>query len=277
MDNFVFVVFDDEASTYDGLRRMKRLHAEGSLTLYGWAVVKKEASGSWAIKDINGSDLGAGTAIGSLTGALIGLIGGPVGALVGVGTGALVGMLADLRKADVSGDFLQQAAEAMDRGSFAILAEVTEAWEAPLEIEMGAGGGRLIREPQLVFEAEKIEREAAARRAELDRLKAELKQVSHDQRTNIEKQIGKATDGLKAAAARLDAQRDKLVDRTETRIKALEQQIAETREERRLDLTRRLAETRADLDARKVKIGQALDLAKQALGPDPQHHAQKAA
>lgn len=277
MDNFVFVVFDNEASTYDGLRRMKRLHAEGSLTLYGWAVVNKEASGSWVMKDTNGSDLGIGTAIGTLTGALIGLIGGPVGALVGVSTGALVGMLADLRKADVSGDFLQQAAAAMDRGSFAILAEVTETWEAPLEIEMEVSGGRLIREPQLLFEAEKIEREAEVRRAELDRLKAELKQASHDQRTKIEKQIGKATDSLKAASARLDAQREKLVARTETRIKALEQQIAEAGEERRLDLTRRLAEMRADLAARKVKIAEALDLAKQALGPDSQHHSQKAA
>lgn len=275
MDNLVFVVFDDEASAYDGLRRMKRLHTEGSLSLYGWAVIKKDASGNWAMKDTNGSDLGAGTAIGSLTGALIGLIGGPVGALVGLSTGALVGMLADLRKADVSGDFLQQAAAAMDGGSFAVLAEVTETWEAPLEIEMEAGGGRLIREPQLVFEAEKIEREAEARRVELDRLKAELKQASHDQRTNIEKQIGKATDSLKAATARLDAQREKLVARTETRIKALEQQIAETQDERRHDLERRLAGMRTDLDARKIKLGQALDIAKQALGPDPQH--QKAA
>lgn len=277
MDNFVFVVFDNEATTYDGLRRMKRLHAEGSLTLYEWTVVKKDASGSWAMKDSSGSDFGAGTLVGSLTGALIGLIGGPVGALVGVSTGALVGMFGDLRKADVSTDFLQQAADAMDRGSFAILAEVTEAWEAPLEIEMEAGGGRLIREPQLVFEAEKIEREAEARRVELDRLRAELKQASLDQRTTIEKQIGKATDGLKAATTRLDAQREKLVSRTETRIKALEQQITETREERRHDLQRRLADMRADLDARKLKLGQALDIAKQALGPDPQRDAQKAA
>src|SRR5207249_2420013 len=123
----------------------------------------------------------------------------------------------------------------------------------------------------------KIEREAEARRTELDRLRSELKQASLDQRTRIEKQIGKASDGLRVATSRLAAQREKLVNRTETRITALEQQIADTRDERRHDLERRLVETRADLTARKLKMGQSLELAKQALSPDPQHHPKKAA
>lgn len=277
MDNFVFVVFDSEASTYDGLRRIKRLHLEGSLTQYGWAVIEKTASGNWAVKDTNDSDFGTGTLVGSLTGALIGLIGGPIGALVGVSTGALVGMLGDLRKADISSAFLEQAAAAMNKGSFAILVEVTETWEAPLDIEMEAAGGHLVREPQLVFEAEKIEREAEARRAELDRLRTELKQAAVEQRDKIEKQIGKATASLQAATARLDAQRQKLVTRTEAKIKALEQQITEAQHERRVDLERRLAETRADLSARKLKLDQSLDLARQALAPTPQDQTKKAA
>jgi hypothetical protein len=38
-----------------------------------------------------------------------------------------------------------------------------------------------------------------------------------------------------------------------------------------------LAETRADLTARKLKLEQSLELAKQALGRDPQHEAKQAA
>jgi uncharacterized membrane protein len=233
-------------------------------------VIRKSPSGTWSLKEARDPNAGMGTLVGSMAGVLIGLIGGPIGAMIGLSTGALIGFIGDVRKADVSSDFVQQSAEAMSAGSYAILADVTETWEAPLDIEMEGSGGRLVREAQFMFEAEKAEREAEARRAELDRLKAELKGAADDRRAKLEKQFAKASDDLKAAAARLDAQAQKVITRAEQRLDAIVGQIADAQAEHRAALERRRSSMRVDLDARKSKMRQALDLARQALGPNPQ-------
>ena len=50
MSKFVVVVFPNEAQAYQGTRAFMDLHAEGSITLYGMAVVAKDAEGKFAIK-----------------------------------------------------------------------------------------------------------------------------------------------------------------------------------------------------------------------------------
>jgi uncharacterized membrane protein len=51
MSRFVVVVFPNEAQAYQGTRALKDLHADGSLTVYGVAVVAKDAGGKLTIKD----------------------------------------------------------------------------------------------------------------------------------------------------------------------------------------------------------------------------------
>ncbi len=267
MDNYVFVVFDTEVEAYDGLKSIKRMHAEGSVSLYEWAVIEKSASSGWLLKEASNPNAGMGTLVGSLAGALVGLIGGPVGAAIGLSTGGLIGMIGDVRQADVSNEFVRQAADAMAAGNWAILASVAETWEAPLEIEMEATGGRLLREPQFLFEAEKAQREADARRAELERLKSEFGRASAEQRGKIEKHIERATEKLKSAVTRLEEQADKATARAEQRLSAIAQQITVARADRKEALEQRLAEGRADLEARNAKMRQALDLAGEALRP----------
>jgi uncharacterized membrane protein len=40
----IVVVFESEREAYEGTRVLKELHAEGSLTLYGQAVIAKDAT-----------------------------------------------------------------------------------------------------------------------------------------------------------------------------------------------------------------------------------------
>ena len=48
---FVVAVFPTEAKAYDGTRAITDLQAEGSLMLYGMAVVTKAADGTLAVKE----------------------------------------------------------------------------------------------------------------------------------------------------------------------------------------------------------------------------------
>ena len=53
-----------------------------------------------------GDDFPVRTAAGTAIGALVGLLGGPIGLGIGVATGALVGYVADMNRAGVNADYL---------------------------------------------------------------------------------------------------------------------------------------------------------------------------
>ena len=93
---------------------MKELHAEGELTLYGLAVIAKDAGGKLSVKDAP-DDL-PGTAVGSLVGALVGVLGGPAGVVVGMTAGMMLGSISDLLNIGVGADFVDKVSSAVGPG-----------------------------------------------------------------------------------------------------------------------------------------------------------------
>src|SRR5215831_704613 len=95
MDKMLVVIFDDESKAYEGVKALRELHAEASLTLYATAVIAKDTQGKVSVKQA--VDQGpTGTVLGLTTGGLIGLLGGPIGLAVGAATGTIAGSLYDL-------------------------------------------------------------------------------------------------------------------------------------------------------------------------------------
>ena len=62
MSKFVVTTFGTEAKAYEGTQALKELHAKGELTLYGLAVIAKDASGKLSVKEETDDLLG--TAVG---------------------------------------------------------------------------------------------------------------------------------------------------------------------------------------------------------------------
>ena len=56
MDRMVVVVFDNQSKAYEGKEALTHLDAEGSVVLYGYAVVAKDAAGNVTVKQ--SEDLG---------------------------------------------------------------------------------------------------------------------------------------------------------------------------------------------------------------------------
>jgi uncharacterized membrane protein len=78
MDRMLVVVFDNEAKAYEGKKALQQLDNEGSVSVYAYAVLTKNADGTASIKQ--GDDAGPlGTLVGTSLGSLIGLLGGPTG------------------------------------------------------------------------------------------------------------------------------------------------------------------------------------------------------
>ena len=108
MDRMLVVVFDSESKAYEGKRALSQLDSDGSIGLWAYAVVAKNADGTATVKQ--GDDPGplgslAGTALGSLIGVLFGPAGAAFGAIAGLSGGAT----ADLVHAGVGDDFVDDA------------------------------------------------------------------------------------------------------------------------------------------------------------------------
>jgi uncharacterized membrane protein len=266
MSKFIVVIVPDETKAYEGSRALRELHAEGSLTLYGMAIVAKAANGNLSVKQsVDEGPLG--TAVGSLTGGLIGLLGGPVGAAIGLGAGAWLGMLRDLTHLGVGGDFLDKVSHELTPGRVAIVAEISEDWVTPLDTRMSVLGGTVVRTWRADFEDQMIREEVAASKAELAQLQAEYQQATAENKAKLKARIDEVQAKAKAASDRLQVRVKQIEQETDARIKALQEQAAKAKGDAKAKFDTRIAELRADGERRSRQLKEAWGLTKAALTP----------
>jgi uncharacterized membrane protein len=264
MSRFVVIVFPEEAKAYQGSRALKELHAEGSLTLYGMAVVVKDAGGKLSIKEA--ADQGPlGTAVGALVGGLIGVIGGPVGLLAGAAGGTAIGSLFDIVNYGVGEDFVAKVSSELTLGKSAVIAEVAETWTTPLDTRMEPLGGIVLRTWRDDFEDEQIAKEIAAEKADWEQLRAEYAQASAETKAKLKAKLDQAKASLDATQKRVDAQMNALDKELKAKIAAMEQQLATAKADTREKINKRIADLRANSQARSDKLKRAWELTKEAL------------
>ncbi len=263
MDKMIVAVFDNETKAYDGLRALKDLHTEGSITEYAAAVVAKDADGKISVKQAD-EEGPVGTFVGLATGSLIGLLGGPVGLAVGAVTGTFAGSLYDLAQVGVGSDFLDEVSQQLVPGKTAVVADVDEEWVTPLDTRIGALGGAVVRRTRDEFVDAQFERDIAADKAELAALKAEHAKAVGEAKAKLQAKID-------ATQQRLQHRRDQLKEwlaaskrEDEARIRSIEEQAAQAKGEIKAKLEARAAKARANHKARTDKLSQAWELVKEA-------------
>jgi uncharacterized membrane protein len=247
------------------------MHRDGTLTLYNDAVVVKEPGGKVAVRRAPDAEP-VGAFGGMLTGGLIGLLGGPVGAAVGLGAGTLIGAAFDLTKEGVDRDFVEDAGARLEPGKAAVIAEIDEQWQVPLDTRMEGLGGKLVRRTQTQIEDAYLEREIETAQKELAVLESET--VAEVKATQTEK-ARKRTETLQA---KIDAARRKVQEKEEElarklesvkeegdrKIAVLDAQKATATAESRAALERRLADVRSDYERRTGRLQEVVDRRKAA-------------
>jgi len=263
MNKMLLVVFDDEKKAYDGLKALKELHAENSLTLYATAVIARDANGKVIVK--HAADQGPiGTAVGLITGSLIGLLGGPVGLAAGAATGVLGGTLYDAAQLGVDTDFLDEGSQKLTPGKAALIAEIDEEWVTPLDTRMESLGGIVCRSVRADFIDAQIDREIAANKAEFAKLKAEYHQAVGDAKAKLKTKVDDAHNRLEARRNLLHKKIEEIKHEGGAKIKSMQEQAAKTTAETKTKLDKRIEEVRADYKVRTDKLHQAWQLIKEA-------------
>jgi len=264
MSKFVVVILSKEDQAYEAVRAIKELHDEGSISLYGFAVVAKDLDGTISIKQE--ADTGPlGAAVGAIVGGLVGMLGGPIGTVVGMAGGAMIGGFGRLFNLGLGSEFVEKTSTELVPGKIAIVAEVDESWESPLDTRMKALHATVLRSWRSDIEDERMSADVARWKGEFESLKAELDHAGAAAKASLKGRMDHAKSEFDAAQAKAKVRVDVLNKELQAKITTLEAQFASNKHAVKDKLEQRIAALRASYNARAAKFSQAWDLTKEGL------------
>jgi len=197
MDRMLVVVFDTEPKAYEGKKTLLQLDGEGSIVVYGYAVVGKNADGTSTVKQSD--DPGPlGTLVGTSLGSIIGMLGGPTGLAIGAATGMVAGSTVDLNNARIGDDFIDDVLKKLTPTKFAVVAEIQEDWTTPVDTRMEAIGGTTFRRALSTVNDAVDDEDTAAMRADMAQFKAEHAKAHADRKAKIQEKINQLDSKIQA-------------------------------------------------------------------------------
>src|SRR5215469_9676314 len=197
MDRMLVVVFDGEGKAYEGKRALLQLDSEGSVSVYGYAVVAKNADGTATIKQ--GDDVGPlETLVGTTLGSLIGVLFGPVGLAIGATAGFTGGATADLYNSGVGDDFVDDVSKFLLPSKVALVAEIDEDWTTPVDTRMEASGGLVFRRALSEVKHQVHDENVSSMKADMAQFKAEQAQAHADRKGKLQEKINQLDSKIQA-------------------------------------------------------------------------------
>jgi len=228
MDRMLVVVFDDESKAYEAQRALLELDNDGSVSVYSYAVLTKNADGTATIE--NSEDTGPlGTLAATSLGALIGVLGGPVGMAVGGAAGALSGATVDVARAGVGNDFINDVSKVLLPKRVALVAEVDEEWTTPVDTRMEKLGGAVFRRAVSDVRDAQDAEHMAAMKADYDQLKAEHAKAQADRKAKLTEKINQLDSKIQQRLQENKERREALKREAQAKAEVLKAKAAGSR------------------------------------------------
>jgi len=197
MDRMCVVVFNTESKAYEGKKALLQLEDEGSIVVYAYAVIAKNADGTSTVKESD--DPGPlGTLTGTALGSLIGLLGGPLGVAIGGTVGLVAGSTVDLNNGRIGSDFIEDVTKELLPNRFAVVAEIQEDWTTPVDTRMEAIGGIVFRRALADVNETVDNEDIAALKADIAQLKAEHAQARAERKAKLQQKINELESKIQA-------------------------------------------------------------------------------
>ena len=182
------------------------------------------------------------TAGGAAIGALIGLLGGPIGLGVGALAGTLTGGIWNLNRAGVDSEFVDDASKKLTPGKWAIVADISEEWETPIDVRMAALGVTVLRANRKNVWRERHAREVAAIKQDIAHLKAEQAKTQTAQKTTIQTKIDILNKDLRAKEEQAKLRTKQEREEFKAKVDALKKKAAKARGEAKAKIKKRIAD-----------------------------------
>jgi uncharacterized membrane protein len=197
MERMLVVVFENRGKAQEGLRALVELDLDGAITVYAQAVVLRNPDGTTMVEQ--GHAPGPfGSLVGTVLGAFIGLLGGSPGVAIGSMVGFFAGGTADINKARIGEDFVDDVAKALLPNRAAVVADIEEGTTGPVDTQMEKIGGTVFRRTLSEVRHTVHEDHVAAIKADLAQMKAEHAQAHADRIAKLQEKINQLDSKLQA-------------------------------------------------------------------------------
>lgn len=264
MNKMLVSIFDNETAAEAGLQALRKLHADGDITLYAAGVIAKDDKGAVSVKK-SMNEGATGTGAGLAVGSLIGLLGGPIGVAVGAVTGAVAGAVRDFWVAGVDLDFIEETEKSLRPGKVALVAEVEEEWVNPVDAAIEAAGGRVFRRTRTEVAEAQFDHDISAFRSEIEELEAEAGYASGAAKEKLQSTLTHAKSRLDGLVHRAKQRVEMLKQEAEAKGDVIKAQLSQSRGEVQAKIEARVKHVKSVYHARGVKLGQAWALTREAL------------
>ena len=225
MDRMLVAVFDNQSKAQEGLRALVELDLHGTITVYAQAVVVRNPDGTTIVKQGHAPEP-FGSLLGTALGAFIGLLGGAPGVAIGTIVGFFAGGTADLNKARIGEDFVDDVAKALLPNRAAVVAEIEEDTTGPIDTEMEAIGGTVFRRTLSEVRHTIHDDHIAAIKADLAQMKAEHAQAHADRKAKLQEKINQLESKLQAQLQKAKERREAAERETRAKVEFLQAKAA---------------------------------------------------
>jgi uncharacterized membrane protein len=181
VEKTLVIVFDDEAKAYGASHALQGLEDHGDVTLEEVAIIVKHPDGSACTETIGRFRGLTRTITGGVVGGLLGLAGRIIRSAVGLIGGGVMGAIGR-KEHSFDKDFGKDITNALTPGKAAVIAEVLEDSEPPVNNRMAALGGVVFRwsSDQTRTPGE------SAKAADFDELRAKIEDAIESRRAKAE-------------------------------------------------------------------------------------------
>ncbi len=253
MEKMIVIVFDDEKKAYDATHALSELDSEGNVSVHSEAVIAKNKDGTVSVKKEDDS-FPVRTVAGTAVGSLIGLLGGPIGVALGAGAGTLAGAISEMNVADVDTDFLLDASSKLTNGKYAVVADISEEWETPLDTKMEELGGTIVRTVKKHYEADLKAQDIAALKLQRDQLKEEMQKASSERKTKLQAKIDALNARLNVKMTNAKQRLEQMSSERQAKIQALEVKRKTAKEDTKKRIEERTTEIKRHYDEAEKKL-----------------------
>lgn len=131
MEKFVSLLLKNEEEAFKASQEIVQLAKQDEIQINELFIITREDSGNVKILDVKSGKVPY-TASAGMIGGLLGIMGGPLGVFFGMTTGLIAGSIGDLVRVSKSQKFIDKAGYSIPIGQTAILGNIVETWEVPL-------------------------------------------------------------------------------------------------------------------------------------------------
>jgi uncharacterized membrane protein len=227
MNRIVVIVFDKASQAAKGRDALKSLDKDESITLFGYAIVTKDADCTTTISEQHKHRHTHRTPSGTAIETVIAMLSGS--AAVPAPTEDLPGVRPNPDDLQVNADFIRDVSREFVPGKTALLADIDEEWTPWINIRMEEIGGIVFRCPLAdVKEAAWLD-DLASMQAEVSRLRAEHARSGADLKARLYKKINALDGRIQQRLESANKRRTVAAAKAEERADALENAAHRTR------------------------------------------------